>query len=133
MDLVSLAGVYAMAKHFNSLAFWRCFGICAMSSLRHLLTEQIGVAYARRTVNMAYSYGTKTVTTYGVPTFGDALGYALAFCFYSYYMKSDSNTYEATLRLSSYKLFLACLMPSFLAFAFAYPVAGYSMGYYFSF
>merc|ERR1712048_314213 len=50
-----------------------------------------------------------------------------------YYMRSDSNTYEATLRLSSYKLFLACLMPTFLAFAFGYPVAGYSLGYYFSF
>merc|ERR1719230_1331040 len=78
IDLMSLAFVYGIAKHYNNFAFWRCFGICGMSSLRYLLTEQIGVAYARRAVNMSYSYGTKTVTTYGIAIIGDMLGYALA-------------------------------------------------------
>jgi len=133
MDLFSLAFVYFVAKHYDNFAFWRCFGICGMSSLRYLLTEQIGVAYARRAVNMSYSYGTKTVTTYGIAAFGDMLGYALAAYFFSQHLKSDSSTYDGTLRLNCYKLFFAGLLPSFLLFAFPYPLTGYSMGYYFSF
>merc|ERR1712014_375274 len=49
------------------------------------------------------------------------------------YLKPDSSTYDGTLRLNSYKLFFAGLLPSFLLFAFPYPLTGYSMGYYFSF
>merc|ERR1712187_659896 len=105
---------------------------CSLSSLRYLLTEQIGVAYARRTVNMSYSYGTKTVTTYGIAILGDFLAYALAAYLFSQHLNRNSSTYDTTLRVSFYKLFIGGLLPSFLLFAFSYPLVGYSMGYYFS-
>merc|ERR1712107_913164 len=82
---------------------------------------------------MGYSYGTKTVTTYGIAILGDLLGYALAAYFFSLHLKPDSNTYDGTLRLTFYKLFWVGLLPSFILFAFPYPVVGYSMGYSFSF
>jgi len=52
VDWGMFVGIFAVARLSGSYSYWRCFGICGLSHMRYLLTEQTALAYGRRTVNM---------------------------------------------------------------------------------